>query len=83
MVDRGSLATWQNTGGKTAAERAHDQVQSLLTAYQPRPLPDDVRRALRDITEHAARRFGMDHLPPLPDDICHLTAENAEDAEIY
>jgi trimethylamine--corrinoid protein Co-methyltransferase len=71
VVDRGSLATWQNAGGKTAAERAHDQVQSLLTAYRPRPLPDDVCRAWRDITEHAARRFGMDHLPPLPDDIRH------------
>jgi hypothetical protein len=42
-------------------------VQSLLAAYQPRLLSDDVRSALRDITQHAARQFGMDHLPPLPD----------------
>jgi trimethylamine--corrinoid protein Co-methyltransferase len=68
VVDRGSLTAWQNAGSKTAAERAHDRVLSLLTAYRPRPLSDDVRRALRDITQHVARRFGMDRLPPLPGD---------------
>jgi len=67
VVDRGSLTAWQNAGSKTSVERARDQVQRLLVAYQPRPLDDDVRRALRDITERAARQFGMDHLPPLPD----------------
>jgi trimethylamine--corrinoid protein Co-methyltransferase len=66
VVDRGSLTAWQNASGKTAADRAREQVPSLLAAYQPRSLSDDVRRALRDITERAARRFGMDRLPPLP-----------------
>jgi trimethylamine--corrinoid protein Co-methyltransferase len=66
VIDRGSLTAWQNSGGKTTMDRARDQVGSLLAAYQPRPLPDDVRRELRDITGRAARQFGMDHLPSLP-----------------
>jgi trimethylamine--corrinoid protein Co-methyltransferase len=66
VVDRGSLTAWRDAGGKTAADRARDRVQSLLAAYQPRSLPDDVRSALRDITQSAAHQFGMDRLPPLP-----------------
>jgi trimethylamine--corrinoid protein Co-methyltransferase len=68
VVDRGSLAAWQNEGGKTTADRARAQVQTLLATYQPRALTGEVRRALRDITERAARRFGMDRLPLLPGD---------------
>ena len=66
VVDRGSLTAWQDAGAKTAGERARDRVQSLLGDYQPRSLSDDMRQGLRDITEHAARQFGMDHLPSLP-----------------
>lgn len=66
VVDRGSLTAWQSGGAKTATDRARDQVRNLLSAYQPRPLPDEIRRALREITEGAARRFGMEHLPLLP-----------------
>jgi trimethylamine--corrinoid protein Co-methyltransferase len=66
VVDRGSLAAWQSAGSRTAPERARDQVSSLLAAYQPRPLPEDVRRSLRHITQQAARQFGMDQLPLLP-----------------
>jgi len=68
VVDRGSLSAWQNAGGKTTVERAHDRVLNLLAAYRPRPLSDDTRRALRDITQAAARQFGMDRLPPLAPD---------------
>jgi trimethylamine--corrinoid protein Co-methyltransferase len=67
VVDRGSLTAWRDAGAKTTEERARDRVQSLLDAYQPRSLPDGVQRTLRDITENAARRFGMNHLPSLPD----------------
>ena len=67
VVDRGSLTAWRDAGAKTTGERARDRVHSLLDAYQRRSLPDGVRRTLRDITEGAARRFGMDRLPPLPE----------------
>jgi trimethylamine--corrinoid protein Co-methyltransferase len=67
VVDRGSLTAWLNAGGKTTAERAHERVLSLLAAYRPRALSDDVRGALRHITHSTAQRFGMDRLPPLPD----------------
>ena len=65
VIDRASLAMWQNSGGKTTLERAGDRVASLLGSYQPRPLPEEVRQALTGMAGQAARQFGMDGLPPL------------------
>jgi trimethylamine:corrinoid methyltransferase-like protein len=68
VVDRASLSAWQNGGGQTAFQRAHTRVGRLLASYQPRPLSEDVRRGLEDITLGAARQFGMDRLPAMPPD---------------
>jgi hypothetical protein len=43
-------------------------VNQLLATYQDSPISDELRVELRDITTKAARRFGMDELPPLPED---------------
>ena len=66
VIDRGSLDAWKKKGSKTAWERAKDRVEELLATYQPSPISDELRAELRDITSHAAQRFGMDELPPLP-----------------
>jgi trimethylamine--corrinoid protein Co-methyltransferase len=68
VIDRGSLEAWKKKGSKTAWERARDRVGQLLQEYEPSPLPGDVRDQLRAITLDAAKRFGMDELPPLPID---------------
>lgn len=68
VIDRGSLDAWKKKGAKTARERATDRVQKLLASYQPSPISDELRLELRQIATSAARRFGMDELPPLPQD---------------
>jgi len=68
VIDRSSLDGWKRRGAKTAFERATERVQQLLLTYQPSPLSDEVRTELRHIATKAARRFGMDELPPLPED---------------
>jgi trimethylamine--corrinoid protein Co-methyltransferase len=68
VIDRGSLEGWKKKGAKTAWERAQDRVGALLTTYEPSPISDDLRDELRAITLEAAQRFGMDELPPLPED---------------
>jgi trimethylamine--corrinoid protein Co-methyltransferase len=67
VIDRGSLDGWKRTGAKTALERATDRVNQLLAGYQPRPMSSELRAELRRIATGAARRFGMDELPPLPE----------------
>ena len=68
VIDRGSLEGWKKKGAKTAWERAQDRVGALLATYEPSPISDDLRDELRAITLKAAQRFGMDELPPLPED---------------
>ena len=68
VIDRGSLDGWKRKGAKTAFERATDRVNELLATYQPSPIPDELRAELRDIATKAAQKFGMDALPPLPED---------------
>jgi trimethylamine--corrinoid protein Co-methyltransferase len=68
VIDRGSLDAWKRKGSKTAWERAKDRVNELLASYQPPSITDELRTELRDIATKAAQRFGMDELPPLPED---------------
>jgi trimethylamine--corrinoid protein Co-methyltransferase len=66
VIDRGSLEAWKKKGSKTAWERAQDRVGELLAAYEPSPISAELREELRAITLKAAQSFGMDELPPLP-----------------
>ena len=68
VIDRGSLDGWKKKGSKTAWERARDRVATLLDEYEPTAMPDDLRSELRAITLKAAQTFGMDELPPLPEE---------------
>jgi trimethylamine--corrinoid protein Co-methyltransferase len=68
VIDRSSLDGWKKKGAKTARERAADRVNELLTTYQPSPISDELCAELRDIATKAAQKFGMDELPPLPQD---------------
>ena len=68
IIDRGSLEAWKKKGRKSTWERARDRVEALLDTYEQPPLADEVRRELRALTREAAQTFGMDELPPLPED---------------
>ncbi len=66
ILDRGSLESWKSKGGKTAFERARDEVKRLVGKYEPSGLAPEVRRELRRITGRAASKYGMEELPALP-----------------
>jgi trimethylamine--corrinoid protein Co-methyltransferase len=66
VIDRSSLDRWIEKGSKTTFERATDFVETLLATYQKPAISEELRIELRNITTSAARKFGMDALPPLP-----------------
>ena len=68
VIDRSTLDGWKSRGGKTAFERASDRVDQLLKGYQPGLVSGKLAAELRRITADAARKFGMDELPPLPEE---------------
>jgi trimethylamine:corrinoid methyltransferase-like protein len=67
VIDRGSLDAWKPRGAKSAFEQARDRVDRLLGTYQPPSLPEGLQDEIRRIATGAARKFGMDELPPLPE----------------
>jgi trimethylamine---corrinoid protein Co-methyltransferase len=68
VIDRGPVDAWERAGARSSADRAADRVEKLLVTYQPSPLLAELKMELKEITISAARRAGMDHLPPLPED---------------
>jgi trimethylamine--corrinoid protein Co-methyltransferase len=67
VIDRGSLDSWKRKGSKPASVRAAERVEQLSSKYQPPMIPVELCAELRSITRAAARKFGMEQLPPLAD----------------
>lgn len=66
VIDRSTYDGWKRKGSKSSWERAQDRVGELLATYQASSISNEMRAELRKITTHAAQKFGMDQLPPLP-----------------
>jgi trimethylamine---corrinoid protein Co-methyltransferase len=67
VIDRSTTDGWLRKGATTAAERAIERVRTLVSTWQPAPVPPELRAELRSIATRAARTFGMATLPPLSD----------------
>jgi trimethylamine---corrinoid protein Co-methyltransferase len=67
VIDRASFDGWEKRGSKSTFERARDRVDQLLITYVPSLISDGLQKELRDITLSAANKFGMAHLPALPE----------------
>ncbi|HHY37343.1 MAG TPA: hypothetical protein GX507_00160 [Clostridia bacterium] len=62
LIDRKMRNAWLEAGGKNLTEVAHEEALSILTAYKPEPLSEDVSNKLRSIVEEAEEEFGI-HKP--------------------
>jgi trimethylamine--corrinoid protein Co-methyltransferase len=67
IIDRGSLDAWHKKGDRSAEQRAHERIETLLNTYTPTKLSPDTRRELRAITLRAAQEYNMEKLPALPE----------------
>ncbi len=59
LFDRNNYDGWLASGGKTLAERAAEQVETILTEHKPEPLPKDVTRTIRAIVQRAEESEGV------------------------
>lgn len=63
VIDRANRSRWQDEGAATLGDRAHAEVETLLAAYEPSSLGDDVKKQLAERMTAEARAHGMDALP--------------------
>jgi len=64
-VDRANRSRWQAEGGKTLGERAHAEVERMLSREQTSSLSEGVKDELTRLMVGEARRHGMESLPHL------------------
>ena len=65
VIDRRTYDSWVNAGEKTVLERAKERVGDLLKKYEPPAINEKTKAELRNITEKAAQKFGMQKLPEI------------------
>ena len=51
LINRKMRSNWENEGGKDMAQVANKKAIEILENYKPTPLPDDVKKRIRDIVE--------------------------------
>lgn len=65
VIDRHTRQAWQSTGGKSIVERARERAEEIIASYQPKEMPPEVEKELTKIVTSAARKCGLEKLPPL------------------
>jgi trimethylamine--corrinoid protein Co-methyltransferase len=63
VIDRATYDGWKRKGATDAFERAKERVRAVVAAYEPPPIPSELKKELRAIATAAANRFGMAKLP--------------------
>jgi trimethylamine---corrinoid protein Co-methyltransferase len=53
LFDRSSYDGWKAKGGKSLGERAVEEVDRILEEHKPEPLPKDIAKAIRKVTQDA------------------------------
>jgi len=66
VIDRANRARWRSEGGRTLGQRAAAEVERLVAAWQPPPLPAGASGELTRVMAAEARRWGMERLPERP-----------------
>jgi len=51
LINRKMRNNWENAGSKDIAQVAREKALHILETYKPTPLPDDVKKRIRDIVE--------------------------------
>jgi len=57
LIDRRMWQPWQISGSKNMAERAHEELLSILKNHKPDPLPAGVLSTLHSIVENAEKEI--------------------------
>ena len=65
VIDRHTRQAWENEGGKSIVERAQERAEEIIASYQAKEIPPEVEKELTEIAASAARKCGLEKLPPL------------------
>ena len=59
LLDRRIRADWMSDGAKSIYERSWEKALDIIENHKPKPLPEDVRKALREVVLEAEDELGV------------------------
>jgi len=65
VIDRANRSRWQEEGSRTLNERAHREVERIISEYEPIGLSSDIKKELTKLMQIEACRYGMEKLPEI------------------
>ncbi len=65
VIDRANRSRWQEEGSRTLNERAHREVERIISEYEPIGLSSDIKKELTKLMQNEACRYGMEKLPEI------------------
>jgi len=62
-VDRANRSRWQEEGGRTNYQRAHDEVEKIVGRYKPSNVPSTAKEEMVKLMSAEAKKHGLEKLP--------------------
>jgi trimethylamine:corrinoid methyltransferase-like protein len=59
LLDRRIRADWMKDGGKSIYERSWEKALDIIENHQPKSLPDDVKKVMREVVLEAEDELGV------------------------
>ncbi|MCK4338712.1 MAG: trimethylamine methyltransferase family protein, partial [Candidatus Cloacimonetes bacterium] len=63
VINRANRPRWIEEGSTSLKERAHNEVEKLITSYEPTKISKEIQKELIQLMETEARRYGQEKLP--------------------
>ena len=64
LIDRRNRKKWEEAGATDLYQRAKAAAKKILAEHTPEPLPEEIRRALREIVEETEDHHGVGRTTP-------------------
>jgi trimethylamine--corrinoid protein Co-methyltransferase len=63
ILDRGTRTAFEESGHKSALDRAHDAWKKIIAEKSPRPVDEKKKNALIQVVKARGKKYGVDQLP--------------------
>lgn len=57
LIDRNTRGAWEDKGSKDMTQLAREKARQIIQTHEPDPIPDDVKKAMREMVENARKEL--------------------------
>ena len=57
LIDRNTRGTWEEKGSQDMTQLAREKARQIIQTHQPDPIPDDIKKGMREMVEDARKEL--------------------------